>query len=670
MEFYVSLTFLSAFLLFMLAFQIRRMDTHREFSYFLLVMLAAALWALFSGLRLLLPPPWETFMLKASFLGIISLPVFLFLFALNYRDGKWKGKKAISRLLWAVPLVSAMLMLTNAHHGLFWSEIIPGEVFAGVESVTYIPGPWFWVHSVYSYGLILLAMGWIFQVFRSRGVRLGQYAILLGILVPFSTSMLFVSGVLSFDFSPLVLSFTAMAFGWAISNGFYMRNIHELEAMQEKTSAMNRFYEVVVRLSEKLIHAGTDQMDEAIHEVLSELGAFNRVDRAYIFEYDEAGDAVSNTYEWCREGISPTKDKLQGISFSFIPRWKDHFFQNRHVYIPSVKDIPDEPLYEAEKEILEPQGIKSLIVVPMYHGPRFVGFAGFDSVRTHRAWDEQAILLLKLTANIIAGGIVRLRYERALIDQKQKAEAANRAKTEFLANMSHELRTPLNAIIGFTGIVHEEIADESLRANLQLVLDSSKSLLRLINDLLDFAKAEAGAMKIEPTKTELNQLLVFVKETFMPRVTDKGISLYLEVTERAKGSFWLDEIRLRQVLFNIVGNAVKFTSEGYVGIVADVLPEKQPQDVVQDSGGPYYTLLIQVKDTGIGIAEKDQEAIFHSFTQLSSGASRKYEGTGLGLNISHRLISLMGGKIELRSSEGRGSIFTIRITGVRSGSPW
>ncbi len=670
MELYVALSFLSALLALILSTQIYKLDVNKSYNWFIPVLITTGVWAAFYGLWFMTPDDYAIWVLKISFLGIITLPVFLIFFALDYIKSPWL-EKAIrhSWLLWIIPAVSVLLMLTNSLHGLFWSETITRELFPGKPIKEPLPGLWFWVHSVYSYVLVVLAAVILFVTLNKKKERLGQYALLLGILLPLTTSILYVSGVVSIDFSPLMLSATVLAVGWAISSRFYMRNIRDVMILQQKTSELNKLYNLVVRLSEKLIQSEPDYLERAISDVLEALGTFTRVDRTYLFSYDEDTDEVHNTYEWCNEGIPSEKENLQNIPFKeAAPRWHQLLIEEKkHVYIPQVKDLPDDPMHADEKQILESQGIKSLIVVPMYHGKRFVGFAGFDSVRDFRKWDDETVVLLKICAGVIAGSLERMRYEKEWIATLERAEEANRAKSEFLANMSHELRTPLNAILGFTSIVLEDLKDAKARDQLKLVLTSGNSLLQLLNDLLDFSRARAGLLRLEPQPTKLDAVLHFIKDTFQPKVKEKGLDMYVEITARASRSFLLDDSRLRQVLFNLVGNAIKFTHKGFVKITADAVPEHDPgRDRVAKPKNivSRYTLYIKVQDTGIGIDEKDQENIFALFTQLSSGLARQYEGTGLGLNISQRLVQLMGGEILLKSSLGKGSVFTVKLPGV------
>jgi len=250
----------------------------------------------------------------------------------------------------------------------------------------------------------------------------------------------------------------------------------------------------------------------------------------------------------------------------------------------------------------------------------------------------------------------RLEMEAALKSAKKYAESANQAKSEFLANMSHEIRTPMNAIIGFTELLNEQIEEPKLKSFVKTIQSAGNNLLTLINDILDLSKIEAGKLKLEKTPCNPHDLFTEVANIFMLKMQEKNIDFILDIDPNIPQSLYLDATRLRQVLLNLVGNAVKFTESGVIRIKARTDNENKI--------GSKLDLLIDIEDSGIGIAEDQQAIIFQEFGQSEGQSVSQYGGTGLGLSISQRLVEMMGGQLLLQSELGVGSTFTVKLTAL------
>jgi signal transduction histidine kinase/ActR/RegA family two-component response regulator len=245
-----------------------------------------------------------------------------------------------------------------------------------------------------------------------------------------------------------------------------------------------------------------------------------------------------------------------------------------------------------------------------------------------------------------------IRREAELEEARETAEAANRAKSAFLANMTHELRTPINGMVGMAELLAESVTDDEQRLYAETIRSSGDALLTIINDVLDFSKAEAERLKLFPEPFDLERCIHEVLLLLQPAARDKGLQLLVDFDIFLPTRFVADPGRIRQILTNLIGNAVKFTPKGHVivRVVGFDAPEGQ------------YDLRIAVEDTGIGIAPDQIERIFGEFTQVEDQANRKFEGTGLGLAITKRLIDLMGGTIWVDSVPGEGSSFGFSLT--------
>lgn len=235
---------------------------------------------------------------------------------------------------------------------------------------------------------------------------------------------------------------------------------------------------------------------------------------------------------------------------------------------------------------------------------------------------------------------------------KEEAIRASLAKSEFLASMSHEIRTPLNSILGMTELLEETALSEDQQRYLEVLRNSGKALFNIINDILDFSKIEAGKLEIDNHPYSLLSVIEETNSLFFLRAKNKGVSLETHVFPGLSTSVYGDPIRLQQILINLMGNAIKFTQNGKIELnvshEVDSLTRKE-------------MMLIEVKDTGIGIPKEKLDKIFESFTQVDSSTTRKYGGTGLGLAITKRLTELLGGRLSVSSEDKKGSTFSVRL---------
>ncbi len=239
----------------------------------------------------------------------------------------------------------------------------------------------------------------------------------------------------------------------------------------------------------------------------------------------------------------------------------------------------------------------------------------------------------------------------ALKEALSKAEAADRAKSDFLANMSHEIRTPINAVLGMNELIGRESSEQSIKEYSSVVATAGQALLSLINDILDFSKIEAGKMEIVPAEYSIQDLVRELHNMINIRCIDKGLKFNVSIDSDIPRRLHGDEVRIRQVLINFLTNAVKYTDSGSVSL--DLRYERTGEDTIN--------LIAVVKDTGMGIKEEDMSLLFTSFKRIDLKSNRKKEGTGLGLSITKSFVELMGGIIDVKSTYGVGSVFTVTL---------
>jgi len=439
---------------------------------------------------------------------------------------------------------------------------------------------------------------------------------------------------------------------------YAMANISELRIEREAMRDQALYQGILIKISNNFINLGSKNVDHVINEALAEIGDFAGMDRVYIFDYDFKNQTTSNTYEWCNQGISPQIDELQEVPLEFVNDWITTHKKGETMLIPDVSLLPED---STVRNILEPQDIKSLLAIPMMDGAECIGFIGFDAVRSLHPFSDKEQDLLHAFALMLVNLMKRNQIEEDLIQsnvslekasKKAKelaiaAENANKAKSQFLANMSHELRTPMNSVVGFSELLQYTNLDNTQQEYLSTIVSSAKALLNLINDILDFSKIEAR--KIELSKTKVN-FYDFIEETielvkFASAKTH--LELIIKIDPKLNGYVYLDPVRLRQVLINLLSNAFKFTEVGEIILSLNLINKVGNQAEIRFS----------VKDSGIGIPQPEIERLFKAFIQVNHSLSNNYGGTGLGLAISQALVEKMGGEIKIDSAIDKGSEF-------------
>lgn len=558
--------------------------------------------------------------------------------------------------------------------------------------------------------------------------------------------------------------------------------IHSDITEQKNTVLLLEFQEqlknILIEISSTYINIDLDEVDEMIHHSLHKIGDFVGADRAYIFSYDLLAMTCSCTHEWCEEGISKEIENTQDVPLEYVPQWIEAHKNGSPFKVDDTEKLLEQGM-EGLYEILEPQGIQSLIAIPMMLNKELLGFVGFDSVRKKHSYSQKEIELLFVFAqmlvnvqkrkqtesrilqqeekfrNIISNmnlGLLEVnlqeqvlhanqtfckmagkeldeligqkatdllldeeskeillsksssrklgvsdsyelkyrrpdgeyrwwfisgapnyndkneligsigihlditgqkRLEEELIKQREDAEKSKRAKEIFFANMSHEIRTPMNAIVGMGEQLSKTDLDSHQTKFLSAIQNSASHLMVIIKDILDLSKLEAGKMTIETIGFRPFVLQEHIVRLMSPKAEDKGLDFEIGkwdagIQEVLKG----DPIRITQILLNLTSNAIKFTESGKVSITSNLVRDSRENQVIS----------FEIEDTGIGMEEEFLSKDFEKYAQEDSTITRKFGGTGLGLNITKELVNLMGGDLKIESQKGVGTRVTVTLT--------
>ncbi len=432
-----------------------------------------------------------------------------------------------------------------------------------------------------------------------------------------------------------------------------LMNVSERKRTEQDLKYRLEFEELITSISSRFVILPSAELDEGIVWALGALGEFFDVDRGQLFLISQDREHERTRHQWCAPGIPSHADRLRDVRREDFPWFCQHIDRPEIVSVASVLDLP--AAAAAERDSYHAEGIQALIAVPMVLRDTVLGYLSFVSVRREVQWSDDVVSLLKIVGEIIANALDRKNAER-LAKAKEAAESASEAKSLFLANMSHEIRTPMNAVIGMADLLLDAELPEQQRKHAAILKSSAEGLLQLIDDVLDFSKIEAGKLSLNAVDFALQEVVREAIEPLIPRATAKSIDVRLDVNVGFPTHLRGDPVRVRQVLINLVGNAIKFTEEGFVEIRVD-LEHFDAQGV---------RIRFSVHDSGIGIPVDVQQQLFNPFTQADSSTSRRFGGTGLGLVISQKLVDLMGGKIGMTSAEGSGSLFWFTIPFIPS----
>ena len=432
------------------------------------------------------------------------------------------------------------------------------------------------------------------------------------------------------------------------------RNITKRKQVEAHLRRKDQLLQAVAEATHQLI--SNKNLEEAIGEAIFLLGVKMQVDRIKVYKqtWDEKGlKSATRILFWDTRlnEIDYTKEVIDVSPFSSATDVAEALSKNE-IYASPVKDMSDKNM----RDWYNMRDVKSVVLVPVFTQQRLWGVVSFHERKEEREWTATEFSILQSFASTLAANIEQREMEQEIVRAKEIAETANRAKSEFMANMSHELRTPMNGIIGFTDLVLTTNLQRPQREYLQNVRKSAYGLLTIINDILDFSKIEAGKLFIDQTAFKLNELVEETVDLLSVKAYEKKLEMLFWIDPQLPALFNGDATRIRQIVVNLVGNAIKFTEKGEIFIRVS-----RTSDVYYREGKKYAGIAIHVQDSGIGIPEEKLGRVFESFTQADSSTTRKYGGTGLGLTISRSLAELMGGALSVRSKAGKGSVFSLHL---------
>ena len=430
------------------------------------------------------------------------------------------------------------------------------------------------------------------------------------------------------------------------------RQLAEQEMAQANVELARRvrLEALVAETSSRFMSIDSSGIDAEINRAVGAMGQFIGSDQGVVFRFADDRNSATLTHEWSLLSAAPRVGETVPVLLrEDVPEVLDHFLDKLTLNAARPELLPLG--FEKLSRLLHSNEVTSRIAVPMVFANRSIGFLEFHSLGIERHWPNEDLRLMWLLAEIISGALMRRDTEHALQRAKEAAEAANRAKTEFLASMSHELRTPLNGILGYAQLLRRDpaLGPEQIES-VAAIEGCGEHLLTLISDVLDLAKIEAGRMDVETNPLNLDDFLHQVADVARIRATQAGLRFTYETLTALPEVIKTDERRLRQILLNLLGNAVKFTDRGSVCFRVSSAP----------ANGSHIRLRFEVADSGIGIAATEVERIFDPFHQVRE-RHRPVEGTGLGLAISQRLVALLGGRLAVSSAPAQGSTFSVEI---------
>ncbi len=549
-----------------------------------LLNLALAVWLTgYAGELLAISLESKVVWAQTEYFGIVTVPVLWLLYALEVRGWpRWLSRR-LTWALWVLPVITLVMVWTTAWHGLHWRTMaLSGPDLLAAVTVTY--GPWFWIHSGFSYIAILIGTAlFVIHVSRSTDLYRGQAALLVAAaFTPWVANIAYLAGLIpipGLDPTPIAFSLSALALGVDIAR-YRLLDIMPVARLKVLTTMLEAV--IVVDPGGRIVEA-------------------NPSARALLDPRTRVGDPLSQAAPGWPELLTFAAEPGEG-----------------HVQLP----LGATRMFEARRAFLS-------------DGPE-------------RA-SGRLLVLREITQTLQAA--------HELARARDDALEASRLKSQLLAKVSHELRTPLGAIIGYSEMMQSgaygQLTERGLAAA-ERVIHSANYLAQLVDDLLDQARLEAGRIRLDPQATDVRALLQPLAAQIGDQAREAGLVFRYTIDESVPHQIVIDGSRLQQIAFNLLNNALKYTTAGEIAFTVDAVPADAERELAR-------ALRLTIRDTGVGISAEAVSHIFEPFWQADHELTGKRSGYGLGLAIVAELLRLMGGSIEVKSATQQGSVFTARL---------
>lgn len=428
------------------------------------------------------------------------------------------------------------------------------------------------------------------------------------------------------------------------------RSTNNLIAAKEELLVHSKLLAAVNTVARKLLATDNEDMEQVVYECLRLLGENVEADKVSIWRnfHNEAGVLCTRRFNAWHSGHEYDR-QLEALVMdyeTYLPQW-DSGATGR-----SDLNLPLGQFSRAVQELYLPFNTKTLLVIPIEIQDHFWGLIVFSHSEIGRLFNDTQSSILRSGGMLIASAITRTEVNKQLVQATADAMASVRAKNEFLARMSHEIRTPLNAVIGMTTVAKSSRDEKKIQDSLDVIASSARQLLGIVNNILDMSDIDLGKIEIIERPFDFEKMLTGVMNRLQPLIEGKKQEFHYEIKMSFDRLVIADEQRIAQILNNLLNNAVKFTdTEGHLALAIEELPRDRD----------HSTLVMRVKDSGIGIEPDIKERLFKAFEQAEGSLTRRYGGSGLGLSLSKSIIDLMGGSLDLESEVGEGSTFIVSL---------